>query len=307
MGAEKIEKMASDIKNLKIQGAEAVALSSVRVLKEALEEGDFKERKDISAFLESAVSTLSSSRPTEPLLRNCLNYVKNAFFSKEDATIDDALCACNFVLSHMENSRKEISEIGEKKIKDGMAVFTHCHSSTVVSILKLAHEKGKVFTVYNTETRPLFQGRKTAKELAECGIVVKHMVDSAARIGLKKADIALIGADAITSEGRVINKIGSEMFAEIARRYDIPFYSCANSWKFDPKSVFGFDEPIENRNPEEIWDNAPDGVRILNPAFENIRSDLVTGIISELGVFTPEVFAEEVRKKYPFLFLNQKN
>ncbi|NOX71545.1 MAG: translation initiation factor eIF-2B [Candidatus Micrarchaeota archaeon] len=304
---KEIDNVIRDIKSLRIQGAEAVALSSVKALQETLREKRFEDRADIAKFLEAAISNLSSSRPTEPLLRNCLNYVKNAFFSKEDANVKSVLDACNFVSKHIEESKRAIAEIGENKIKDGMIVFTHCHSSTVVSILRLAHEKGKVFTVYNTETRPLFQGRKTAKELAECGIVVKHMVDSAARIGLKKADIALIGTDAITSEGRVINKIGSEMFAEIARRYDVPFFSCTDSWKFDPQSVFGFDEPIENRNSHEVWEGAPEGVKILNPAFENIRSDLVTGIISELGLFTPEVFVEEVKKRYPFLFSYSEN
>ena len=303
---ENVKDVIEEIKSLKIQGAEAVALSSIEALKGEIKAKGEKSYDGLLVLIEKTVKLLASSRPTEPLLRNCLNYVRYGFEKKKTHKKMDAVKLCDYVISHIEKSKKEIARIGEKKIGNGTKVFTHCHSSTVVEILKLAKENGKDFIVYNTETRPAFQGRKTAKELSACGIKVYHMVDSAARIGLKNADIALIGSDAITSEGRVINKIGSELFSEIARRYDIPFYSCTNSWKMDPLSLYGFDEPIEERKAGEVWSDAPKGVTILNPAFEIIRSDLVTGIISELGVYTPELFVSKVQNKYPFLFLNQK-
>jgi ribose 1,5-bisphosphate isomerase len=206
------------------------------------------------------------------------------------------------IKQHFDKSEEDISRIGSKKISSGDVVFTHCHSSTVVDILKKAKKEGKRFKVYNTETRPLFQGRITARELARAGIPVVHFIDSAARIALKEADIMLIGADAISSEGKVFNKIGSEMFAEIAHRYDIPVYVCTDSWKFDPQSVFGYEEEIEKRAAKEVWPAAPKGVLIDNRVFEKIASDLVAGIISELGVYKPEVFIEEVKRTYPWMF-----
>jgi len=183
-----------------------------------------------------------------------------------------------------------------------MVVFTHCHSSTVIEILKQANKQGKRFTVHNTETRPKFQGRLTAQELARLGIPVVHYVDSAARLALKKADIMLIGADAITTEGKVINKIGSELMAEVAEKWDVSLYVCSDSWKFDPKSVFGYEEEIEKRKPTEIWPTAPKGVKIDNFAFEKVNPDLITGIISELGIYKPTIFVEEVKRAYPWMF-----
>ncbi|MBN2101771.1 MAG: hypothetical protein JW716_02795 [Candidatus Aenigmarchaeota archaeon] len=292
-----IDSVIKDIKSLKIQGANAVALSSVEALRDAVKPDSNEIEK-----LEEYAKKLILSRPTEPFLRNCISYIQHNF--KKDG--EDIRDSCDYVIAHIKDSDKLIAEIGENKIKDGMSVFTHCHSSTVMSILKLAKDKGKNFIVYNTETRPFFQGRTTAKELADYGIEVSHMVDSAGRIGIKKADMALIGCDAITSEGRVINKIGSELFAEIASRYDVPFYVCSDSWKLDPASVFGFEEEIEQRNPDEVWEKRPKNVTIFNPAFEIINPGLVTGIISEMGVFRPELFVDEVQEKYPFLFLNQK-
>ena len=202
---------------------------------------------------------------------------------------------------HFEEVDKKISEFASRKISNSTIIFTHCHSSSVMKALINAKQDGKRFEVHNTETRPLYQGRITAKELSQQGIPVVHYVDSAARIALKKADIMLLGADAITSEGKVINKIGSELFAEVADRYDIPLYICSDSWKFDPLSIFGFEEEIEKRSSKEIWPTAPKGVAIDNIAFEKIDPDLITGIISELGVYKAEVFVEEIKKVYPWI------
>ena len=112
----------------------------------------------------------------------------------------------------------------------------------------------------------------------------------------------LLGADAITVEGKIINKMGSELFAEVAEQNDVPVYICSDSWKFDPASVFGYEEEIEKRSAKEVWPTAPKGVTISNFAFEKINPDLITGIISELGVYTPEVFVEEVKRSYPWIF-----
>ena len=242
-----------------------------------------------------------NTRPTEPTMGNVLNYIFYDITLEEDL-IKSMKDRIDFVNNHFKNSDDVISNIGYKKIKSGDIVFTHCHSSTVISILKTAKKHKKKFDVYNTETRPLFQGRETAKELAREGIPITHFVDSAVRLALKESDIMLIGADSISSEGRVVNKIGSELFAEIADKYDVPVYVCTDSWKFDPKSIFGFDEKIEKRVSREVWPTAPEGVKINNKAFEVINPGLIMGIISELGVYNPQVFVEEVKKSYSWMF-----
>jgi ribose 1,5-bisphosphate isomerase len=271
------ETICMDIKTVKIQGAQNVAKAAVRAL---MLKSDAK-----------SVQKLISLRPTEPALRNAILFARGNPKNLGPAA-----------LSHFEQSEKKIAEYGARKVEDGMRVFTHCHSSNVVAILREAKRQGRRFEVYNTETRPLFQGRKTAKELAALGIPVTHFVDSGARIALKDSDIFLFGADAITSEGRVFNKIGTEMFAEIAYKHDTDTYCCADSWKYDPVTVFGNKEPVERRDPKEVWKDAPKGVNVLNLAFEGVHPDSITAIISELGVHPPAVFLQEVRNAYPELF-----
>jgi ribose 1,5-bisphosphate isomerase len=169
-----------------------------------------------------------------------------------------------------------------------------------MGILKEVHKTQK-FIVHNTETRPFFQGRLTAKELSKVGIKVVHYVDSAARLAIKNSDIMLIGSDAITSDGYVINKVGTEMMADIAQNYSIPVYVCTSAWKFDGKTIFGFQEEIEKRFTNEVWAKPPKNVEISNYVFEKIHPNKITGIISELGIFTVDTFISRVIQIYPWI------
>jgi ribose 1,5-bisphosphate isomerase len=295
------EKTLRDIKYIKIQGAENVAKAAVISFSEYAKNIKSKNEKTFLKQIGIARKRLLETRPTEPLMRNSLDYILENIKSKKTEKIAlEIMISSKKILEHFKKSEEVITEMGSRKIEKGMVVFTHCHSSTVMNILAKAAHKKK-FEVHNTEARPLLQGRKTAAELGKLGIKVTHFVDSAARLALKKSDIFLMGADAITSEGKVINKIGSELFAETAERYDIPVYVCSNSWKFDPKSVFGYRSPIELRPASEIWQRPPKNVKVMNFAFERIDSELITAIISELGIYQPGIFVEEVENNYPWL------
>lgn len=279
--------IAKGIKDLTIQGAEAIAIAAVDALSQVLAT-THDEKK-----IRRAYDELIRLRSTEPALRNALNYLLANFKKNKNCVAA--------VKKHFEDSQKKIAEYGAKKILDGMNVFTHCHSSTVENILILAHKQGKKFTVYNTETRPKYQGRITATKLAKAGIKVVHMVDAAGRTALKKADILLYGCDSLSSEGKTINKIGTQMLAELSHKLDISVYCCTNTWKFNPETIHGFDETIEQRDAKEVWPDAPRGVTIFNPAFEIISPDIITGVITEIGIFKPETIVNRIATVYPWL------
>jgi ribose 1,5-bisphosphate isomerase len=295
------ENVLSSLKSLEIQGAENVAREAVSSLSHIMHGSRAHTAKELMHELKEAEKRLISTRPTEPCMRNCLRFVLDAKGADLPHLIRELNENIRAVNAHFGMVHEKIAQYGAAKIRPGMVVFTHCHSSTVMAALLRAKEQGKNFEVHNTETRPLFQGRTTAKELAKAGIKVTHYVDSAARQALKKADLCFFGADAIQSDGFIINKIGTELFAEIARHYDCPTYFCTDSWKYDPKSAYGIDETIEKRNKLEVWPKSPPGVNVMNPAFERVHPSLATGIISELGVFRPSAFVEEVRHTYKWL------
>lgn len=262
MKAKRLEKIYSDIKNVKIQGATNIAKAAITAY---LMRPDEKNRKK-----------LISLRPTEPTLKNALNHLD--IWPKEK------------VLSHFSNAQNKINKNVYKIIKNKDIIFTHCHSTNVSKSLVYAKKKGKKFEVYNTETRPLYQGRITARELAKAGIKVTTFVDSAMHEAIKMSDMVLIGADAIL-QGGIINKIGSDAAAEIAKVHKKPFYVVADSWKFSPKSV-----KIEERALREVWKNYPKKVNVRNPAFEKVEKRYIKAVISEYGIMKYNSFIKKMDK-----------
>lgn len=253
----KFNKIVRDIKSIKIQGARNVAKAAVK----AYFLVPSKESKRV----------LLKSRPTEPMMENVLDMASEGIPKSE-------------ILRHFDFAQEKINKNLFKLIGNKKVFFTHCHSTNVSNALSYAKKKGKKFEVYNTETRPLFQGRKTAKDLRRAGIKVTMFVDSAVGIalgkeqGTKKVSMAFLGADALTKDG-VINKVGSEVVARIAKQEKIPFYIVADSWKFTKDKV-----PIEQRKLNEVWDKAPEKIKIKNPAFEFIDKKYISGIVTEYGV-----------------------
>jgi len=281
------DETVAKIKSLEIQGAERIARAAVKAWASKLDETQAKER------LKGYAQELIDARATEPALRNALKFCLENYTEKPNVTEE--------VLKYFKESKAKIVEYGARKIQDGMIVYTHCHSSTAEGCIVKAWEDGKRFTVYNTETRPRFQGRITAESIASHGIPVEHFVDAAARLAIRKADLFLFGCDAISSEGKIINKIGTRTMLEFAQKYDVPSYTCTNSWKMNPETLWGAEEVIEERDPNEVWPDAPSGVKIHNPAFEVSDPDDITGVISELGILKPEALIMEIQKAYPWL------
>jgi len=282
------QEIIDKIKSLEIQGARNIAIAAIQAFGMKLDETQDE------AELKKAHDELISTRATEPALRNALEYCYKNY--KKDPEITQK------AEKHFSESKEKIAEYGAKKIHDGMKVFTHCHSSTVRAILEKAWDDGKKFEVYNTETRPKFQGRITATKLASKGVPVTHFVDSAGRSMLRKCDLFLFGCDAVTAEGKLINKIGTEMLADAARESHIDAYSCTNAWKFNPETLYGEEEEIEQRDTNEVWENPPKGVTIYNPAFEITSPDMFTGVITELGIYKGEALVDAVKENYPWMF-----
>lgn len=265
----RFNKIARDIKKIKIQGARNIA-------KAALYAYSLVPTK-------SSVKKLLSLRPTEPMLQKVLSIVEITPYEK--------------IMEHFESAQQKINLHVLKLIKPHDKIFTHCHSTNVVNSLINAKRENRDFEVFNTETRPLFQGRKTANELKGAGIKVTMFIDSAAAIALEKENSKdqdyvnkiFLGADALLSDG-VINKVGSGMIAELAYRNKIPVYIIADSWKFSKIKV-----PIENRSLNEIWNRAPKEIKLKNPAFEFVKKKYITGIVSELGLMKYDDFVRKMK------------
>lgn len=263
---------AEAIRALKIQGANAIAKAALLALARDLAKDPGADRGDLARVLIEA-------RPNEPMLRNLLEvFLAGVSGSSAPGGVEGL---AQDLLDGVREGESRLARAGAALIADGMRVFTHCHSSSATSILLEAWRAGRRFEVLNTETRPRFQGRLTAIELSKAGIPVTHMVDSAAKYALDGADLFLFGADAVLPSGYLINKVGTGIFCVVANRYDVPTYCATLTLKVVRDRA---DEPVEQRDPAEVWPEAPGGVVVFNPAFDKVHLKYVTAFITERGL-----------------------
>jgi len=273
---EKFNKIIEGIKEVKIQGAQNVAKKSIEAYKL------FPNKQSKKKLL--------SLRPTEPLLKNVLNKLERNLSSQSYKEIEN----------HFKKVQENVNESILKLIHSKDVIFTHCHSSTVNNAFIHAKNKGKNFEVYATETRPLYQGRKTVKELSKAKIKTTLFVDSAAQIALtknqntKKADKFFIGADALLDKG-IVNKIGSGMFANIAHENKIPVYVFSDSWKYSKEKVKMEKRPFKEISKGWIGKGEKRKFKVENPAFEFIDKKYIKAVVSEYGILPYDKFLKKVR------------
>jgi len=302
---ESVKSTAEKIRRLEVQGARNVAIVAIKVIEELGKKSKAKNKNEFLQELLQAKEILFGSRETEPLMRNALRYIVHQVEKSEEEKPKKLTSLVSLVseqfLENLERSKKKIAEIGSKRIRSSSRILTHCHSSTVTYMLERARKEGKMFEVVCTETRPLFQGRITAKELLDAGIKTTMIVDSAVRFFMNEVDFVVVGADAITSEGNVVNKIGTSMVALVAHEARTPFYVVSELLKFDPLTIYGDYEKIEERDATEIWEGAQSDLIIRNPAFDVTRRDFIHGIICEEGIIPPHSIVEAVSRRYSWI------
>jgi ribose 1,5-bisphosphate isomerase len=304
--SETIRVTAEKIKKLQVQGARNVAIAAVKAIQTQAEQTKTKTKIQFLSELKETQTIFTASRETEPLMRNAIRYLLTQAQTSNIQKVGElsklVISASDQFLKDLEDSKECIAEIGAKRIRDGSVVFTHCHSSTVTRLLAKAKAEGKNFKVICTETRPAFQGRITAKELVDLSIETTFIVDSAARTFMGDVDLVVVGADAITSEGNVVNKIGSNSIAVLAHEARKPFYVVSELLKFDPATLSGECEKIEQRSPAEVWGDAPAKLIVRNPAFDVTPNRYIHGLICEEGIIAPPSIVEVIRRRYPWVF-----
>lgn len=295
-----LEKTVRDIKLLKIQGARRVSVAALKAVRYEVGKIKAKNREIFLRKVFAMCKKISKARPTEPALRNAIAHFLIKLERSDEENVEllkkEARRIINYYLEGLKDIHEKVAEIAARRIPNNSKILTHCHSATVEQTLKKAFDLGKKFEVVATETRPLFQGHITARNLAKYGIRVTLIVDSAMRHFMKECNLCLIGADVIAANGAVINKIGSSVLATVAKELNKKLIVVSGLYKFDPLTIEGFLEPIEERDPREITGGKrfPGRVKVRNVAFDAISPDKIDMIITEVGVLSPI----EVRKRF---------
>lgn len=268
MSRAELNELVQHIKNLEIQGAKEIAITSLKFLQNYTKTTGFGKE-----FID-ACNKLENARPTAVVLHNCLEILKK---EPDKKTITKLLAKLN-------EATNKISKNGLQLIKDNFTILTHCHSGEALAMIKAAWKEGKRIKVYATQTEPRWQGIKTVKELAAQGINVTLITDSAIGFFMPEIDAVVVGSDAMREQGNV-NKIGSYTIAIVAKQHKVPYYVAGNTLKLDKRKIF----EIEERPASEIYSDlkALKGVKVRNPAFDITPWSFITRIITEKGVMTP--------------------
>jgi len=304
-----IDQLLEAIKTLTVRGAPAIGVCAAYGLTLAMQE--LPADDDLQAALtclQKSQDYLASLRPTavnlfwamDRVSQTAQRFVSTNPTAKLQTLRKIALDEANAIYNEDVDMCRRIGENGQKFIKDGDAVLTHCNAGalatagqgTALSIMFEAHKRNRKFKVYVDETRPLLQGaRLTAWELKQAGIDVVVICDNTAGWLMKQGHInaVITGADRIAANGDTANKIGTYSLSILAAKHSIPFYIAAPSSTFDLNIKNGTEIPIEQRPPDEVTtfaktQIAPDKVNVYNPAFDVTDAENITAIITEKGI-----------------------
>jgi methylthioribose-1-phosphate isomerase len=289
------------IKELKVRGAPLIGVVGAYGLVLALN----SQRTLTRDKLLEIASEISAARPTAINLTWALERLTNIIKNPEIKTslLPKVLLKEARTIEKEEEERSyQIGKIGASIIKNNYRIITICNTGwlaapgigTALGVIYTAYRQKKKVKVYVLETRPLLQGaRLTAYELTKAKIPYVLITDNMMGTVMKEVDLVLVGADRIARNGDTANKIGTLTLAITAHYYQKPFYVAAPTSSFDFTKRTGGEIPIEERSPDEVRllrniPIAPKNAPIYNPAFDITPHNLITGFITEKGMFTPE-------------------
>ena len=308
------KQVANAIKTLVVRGAPAIGVSGAFGLALAALQSNASTKEEMINDLNSAKNVLFETRPTAVNLAWGLEKIMEVARScKDPEEIKKIVVETAKQMADQDvKINMTMGKHGSKLFDDNDTVLTHCNAGalatvgygTALGVIRASKESGKNIKVIATETRPVQQGsRLTAFELKHDGIDVSLIPDTAVGYTLANnlVNKIIVGADRILKTGHVFNKIGTYQVALLAKHHNVPFYVAAPLSTFDLSSN-PEDVVIEQRKSSEVTGigekkTAPDGINVINPAFDMTPPELISGIITENGVITAP-FEETIKELF---------
>ena len=306
--------VANAIRTLVVRGAPAIGVSGAFGLALAALQSNAKEKDQLIQDLKTAKKILFETRPTAVNLSWGLDKILK--ITEQCKTVseirDNVIAKAKEMAEDDVNINKKMGKIGAELFQNNDTIMTHCNAGalatvgygTALGVIRATNESGKNIKVIATETRPVQQGsRLTAFELKHDGIDVSLIPDTAVGYTMANGLVngVVVGADRILRTGHVFNKIGTYQVATMAKQHNIPFYVAAPLSTFDLKSN-PENVVIEQRKASEVTGigdtkTAPDGIDVINPAFDMTPPELISGIITENGI-AKSPFEKSIRQLF---------
>ncbi|WXG40123.1 MAG: ribose 1,5-bisphosphate isomerase [Candidatus Freyarchaeum deiterrae] len=311
MVADEVIRISRDIKDMRIRGAGEIARAAVETLGITVKNSKANNVQELLEELRKTAQLVINTRPTAVSLPNGIRYVSKKVNDelKRNPTLEELKEIVEKVVKDfIVNSQRavtRIGEIGSKRIRKGDVLITHCNSSAALAVILNAAKQNKDIKVFATETRPKFQGHITTQILRDAGIDVTLIIDDAVRLYMNKIDTAIVGADAISSNGALVNKIGTSTLALVAKESRTLFFVAAETYKFSSETMIGELIEIEERDIEEVIDREElekiGNPRVLNPAFDVTPPQYIDLIITERGIIPPQAAFTILQEEFGWL------
>ena len=301
-----VRAVVNDVRIRQMRGGTVVTRAALRAMRSVALESSVKSAYDFMKELEENSRHLATLRTASVPLSNALRQVRTEVEQRTGSGVDveqlkqAVVKATESFERRLDESIETIAEIGARRLKEGDVVLTHSYSSSVIAILKRAHEQGIGLRVFVTETRPELEGRDVARELATHGIETTLIIDSAVSHFVKDTDKVLVGAEAVAANGAIVNKIGTATIAAVAHEARVRVFVAASTYKFSPETMFGELIEIEERAPSYVLDDPEmaklPSLAVRNPAFDVTSPEDIDLIITERGVIPPQAAIMVVRE-----------
>ncbi len=221
----------------------------------------------------SGIEKLAACRPSMHAVAGVLKEAREGVAACESEAA--AVAFLDALRDRVLAAERHSVERAASRILPGEAVLVHSFSGTVLEVLLQARSRLK--RVYVCEARPLCEGRQTAARLAAAGVAVTLITDAQAALVMPHVSRVLLGADAVCTDGSIVNKAGSTLLALAARRFGLPVTVVAQ----EIKRMATAEPPLEAASPAEVWPDAPPLVQVQNVYFEQVPADLLTEIVTE--------------------------
>jgi len=290
-----VTETAEKIKSMEIRGAGRIARTAAEALRT---HATGLATDDLWLFrreMEAAAEALVATRPTAVSLPNAVHIVMAGLELETDinAAREGVIQRASRFIESSREAVGNIARIGARHIRDGDVILTHCNSEAALSCIIEAHREGKAIEVFATEVRPRDQGLVTIRTLNDAGIKTNFIVDSAVRSFINDIDLVIVGADAVTVNGAVVNKIGTSQVAHSAHEARVNVLVAAETYKFAPRTILGELISIEERPASEVLPDAVartlPHVTVRNPAFDITPAEYIDLIVTEAGAIPPQM------------------
>ncbi len=305
------------IKSMKIRGAPAIGVAAAMGIALGAKNTLVNDADELLKEIDVICEKMRNTRPTAINLFWAIERMRKVVFSNTWAGVEGIKNALENEAIKIANEdvevNKKMGELGAPLIKNGDGILTHCNAGSLATVkygtalapIYHSFKEGKKIHIYVDETRPRLQGaRLTIWELNKENIPATLITDNMAGYFMAKGKIdkVFVGSDRIATNGDAANKIGTYSLAILAKEHKIPFYVVAPTSTIDFNVSSGNEIPIEERDESEVThiggvQIAPDGISVVNPAFDVTPHRLITAIVTEKGILYPpfEVKIENLR------------